>query len=93
MAVVHVPGKKAGRIMMYTLSTCVWCKKTKQFLKDLGVEYDYLDVDQLSPPEREKAMDMIRQWNPAGSFPTMVVNDSRCIVGFQEEEIRGALKL
>ncbi len=93
MAISHVAGKKAGKIMLYTLSTCIWCQKTKKLLHDLGVEYDYLDVDLLSGAEKEAAIKTVTKYNPACSFPTMVVNDKKCIVGFKEAEIREALKL
>jgi len=29
MVVEHVPGRNAGQVMLYALSTCVWCKKTR----------------------------------------------------------------
>lgn len=93
MAVEHVTGKNAGKIMLYALSTCIWCRKTRQLLADLGVEYDYLYVDLLQGEERSNAMVAVEKWNPDSSFPTMVINDSRCIVGFKEKEIREALKL
>ena len=44
MAVSHVAGKKAGKIMLYTLSTCIWCQKTKKLLADLGVDATVLDT-------------------------------------------------
>jgi hypothetical protein len=31
----------------------------------------------------------MEKWNPKGSFPTLVIDDKRCIVGFREDEIRG----
>jgi arsenate reductase-like glutaredoxin family protein len=31
-------------------------------------------------------------WNPAASFPTIVIDNQRSIVGFKEDEIREALK-
>jgi glutaredoxin len=93
MKIEHVPGKNAGKLMLYALSTCIWCKKTKQLLTDLGVEYDYVFVDLLKGEERDEAMKVIEKWNPDCSFPTLVVNESKCIVGFKEPEIRGALKL
>jgi len=37
MGLTHVDGKKAGHIVIYALSTCPWCKKTKKLLDDLGV--------------------------------------------------------
>ncbi|HOS83011.1 MAG TPA: glutaredoxin family protein, partial [Methanolinea sp.] len=34
----------------------------------------------------------VEKFNPAGSFPTLVINGSRVIVGFREAEIREALQ-
>jgi glutaredoxin len=92
MTVVHIPGKKARHIMLYALSTCGWCQKTKKLLDDLGVGYDYEYVDQLQGGEREKAIKEISSWNPSCSFPTMVIDKKRCIVGYNENEIRGAIQ-
>jgi glutaredoxin-like protein NrdH len=91
MGIEHVAGKKAGTIMLYALSTCGWCAKTKELLRTLGVEFDYTYVDLLDDKEQDDAMDQVEKWNPAGSFPTLVINNKKSIVGFREEEIRGAL--
>ncbi len=90
MKIEHVPGKNAGKIMLYALSTCGWCKKTKVLLKELDVGYDYADVDLLNAKEKESALDEVRKWNPACSFPSMVIDDTKCIVGFNEPKIREA---
>ncbi len=90
MAVEHVSGRDVGQVMLYALSTCVWCKKTKRLLDELGVAYDYEYVDFLQGDEKTEAMDTVRQWNPSCSFPTLVIND-KCIVGLIENEIREAL--
>ena len=87
----HVAGKKVGDIMLYALSTCVWCRKTKALLDEMGVEYDYLDVDLLEGAEKDSAIKAVKQHNPACSFPTMVINQQKCIVGFKEDEIRESL--
>lgn len=92
MTVEHVPGEDAGMVMLYALSTCVWCKKTKQLLDELQVAYDYEYVDLLKHDEREQAIASVRKWNNACSFPTLVIND-KCIVGYDEKEIRGKLRL
>jgi len=93
MKIEHVDGKNAGKLMLYALSTCIWCRKTRQLLTDLGVEYDYLYVDLLQGQERDQTIALIEKWNPDGSFPTLVLNESKCIVGFKEKEIKEALKL
>jgi glutaredoxin-like protein NrdH len=92
MAKKHVAGRKAGRVMLYALSTCVWCGKTKKLLNEMGVDYDYTDVDLLSGAEREAVMEAVKKYNPSLSFPTLVINDKKVIVGFQEKEIREAFK-
>ncbi len=92
MTAVHVPGKKSGNIMLYALSTCGWCQKTKKLLDDLGVEYDYEYVDHLQGDEREREIQNITTWNPRRSFPTLVINNEKCIVGYKEDEIREALE-
>ena len=84
----HVPGSTRNRIVLYTLSTCGWCRKTKHLLEELGIGYDYVDVDLLEGPRNNEAKEDIVKWNPRCSFPTLVVNGEKCIVGFDEEEIR-----
>ena len=91
MNVNHVEGRNAGKVMLYALSTCVWCKKTRALLEDLGIEFDYVYVDLLSGDEEESAVKEIGKYNPDGAMPTLVINDDKCIIGFQEDEIRGAL--
>ena len=91
MAVNHVAGKDAGHIMLYALSTCGWCARARKLLEDLGVAYDYEYVDQLKGEEKQGVMKVVEKWNPSCSFPTLVLKDKRCIVGFKEDEIRGAL--
>ena len=86
-----VPGKKKGEVLLYALSTCGWCMKTKNLLNDLGVDYRYIDVDLLDSKPKDEAMKEVTRLNPSSSFPTMVINNDKCIVGFKEEEIRKAL--
>ena len=91
MAVIHVDGKKKGKVMLYALSTCGWCKKTKVLLNELGVEYDYTDVDLLKGAEQDAVVKEIMKWNPSSNFPTIVIDAKKCIIGFKEDEIREAL--
>ncbi len=89
----RVDGKDCGKVTFYGLSTCIWCRKTRNLLDKLGVAYEYVYVDQLSPAEQEKAMAEVRRWNPNESFPVLVFNDSACVLGYDEQKIRAAVKL
>ncbi len=93
MNIVHVKGKNAGKIVLYTLSTCGWCKKIKKFLRELGLAYDYVEVDLLMGKERDNIMKEVEKWNPVGSYPTIVIDNQYCIVGFNEDKIKEALRL
>ena len=92
MAIEHVAGRKSKDIMLYALSTCGWCKKTRALLEELGVAYDYEYIDLLQGEEREKTVAELRKWNPYGNLPTVVIDHQKCIVGFQEDALREALK-
>ncbi len=84
----HVEGKQIGHIVAYTLSTCVWCKKTKKLMNDLGIDYYYIDVDLLDGGEREEARKEVLRWNSAGSYPTIVIDNEKSINGYEPEKIR-----
>jgi glutaredoxin-like protein NrdH len=91
MKMEHVPGRDKGKIILYALSTCGWCARTRELLKDLGVDHSYVYVDLLPPDEMEQAFREVERHNPKGSFPTLVIG-GKVIVGYHEDEIRGALE-
>ncbi len=82
----------AAKLKLYALSTCIWCRKTEKHLQDLGYAYDVVYVDKLSGAEREAAMQEVVKYNPNRSFPTLVINDQKAVVGFKPDEIRSAVQ-
>jgi glutaredoxin-like protein NrdH len=85
----HVKGRVQGEIVIYALSTCMWCRMTKSLLKEIGVAYSYVDVDTLEGGEKDQAKAAIKRWNPSGSYPTIVIDDREAISGYDEAELRG----
>ena len=83
-----VQGTDKGKIVLYGLSTCMWCRMAKDLLKDLGVAYLFVDVDLLAAAEKDVVKQEIKKWNPQVSYPTIVINDRVSILGFDETEIR-----
>jgi len=88
VAMVHIEGEDKGKIILYALSTCVWCKKTKKLLTELGVDFHYVYVDLLEEDEKEKVLDEMKTHNSLCSFPTLVMDDKTCIIGYNEGRIR-----
>jgi glutaredoxin-like protein NrdH len=88
MIMQHVEGQNKGKLVLFALSTCGWCKKTRALIEDLNADYNYVYVDILKGEERDEVVGMVKKWNPQVSFPTLVINDEKTIIGFKEDEIR-----
>ncbi len=79
------------KVVLFALSTCPACKKTKTLLKELGVDALVVDLDLVDRDSREKLLLEVRRFNPRETFPTLVINrGEKVIVGFSDEEIRKA---
>lgn len=92
MEVVRVQGKnKKHKVLIYTISTCGWCKRTKKFLSDIGIEYGYVDIDLCSEEDREMIRNEIRRLKGELLYPTMIIDDKVLIQGFQEDKIKELL--
>ena len=46
MGFVHVAARdKKHKVKLYALSTCGWCRKTKELLVEEGVDHEFVDID------------------------------------------------
>ncbi len=94
MDLVKVPGKnQRHKVFMYTLSTCGWCKLTKDFLKNNEFEYGYVDVDLCSKEDWEKIRRDILKRGGSLSFPVIIIDDEVLINGFNKARLKEALKI
>lgn len=89
---IHVPGIKKGDVLLYALSTCQWCRKTKDLLSELGIDYYYVYVDLVTGDDQKKLVKKLGQFNPALSFPTVIIDERDTILGFDEDKIRNKFK-
>jgi len=87
-----VSGKKNDhKVTLYALSTCVWCKLTKQFLTDNGVEFEFIDVDLLDEDDKRKVHETIMSKGGSLSYPTTIVDDKTVVTGFRKDKLKEAL--
>ena len=92
MIYVKVPGEKSEhRVLMYAISTCMWCKRAKKFLKDHNVEYTYVDVDLCTLEDRETIRREILSRGGRLVYPVIIVDDRVLINGFRTDKIREAV--
>lgn len=88
----HVEGENKGEVVLFALSTCGWCKKTRMLLEGMGIDFNYIYVDLLSGDERTEVINEVQKWNSQLSFPTVVINNKDVIVGFKEAELKEKLQ-
>jgi glutaredoxin-like protein NrdH len=87
-----VTGKKNNhKVTIFALSTCVWCRMTKQYLKDNDVEYQYVDVDLLDDNDKSKVHQTILDKGGNIAYPTTIVDDKTVITGFRKDLLKEAL--
>ncbi|MDL2285534.1 glutaredoxin [Desulfovibrio sp. OttesenSCG-928-F07] len=76
-------------IVFYGLSTCPYCRRAKEYMDSKQVAFELHYVDKLEGEERDKTVEKVRAYNPALSFPTIVVftdnKDPKVFVGFTDE--------
>ncbi len=72
-------------VKVYSTPTCPYCKMAQEYLKEKGVEFEYIDV----AADQKAAEEMIEK---SGQMGVPVIDiDGKIIVGFNKEEIEKAL--
>lgn len=79
-------------VSLYALSTCPYCRMTRRFLDEKGVDYTLTEVDLLEGPEKEDAIAKVREISGGASFPVVVIGDE-VLVGFNKKRIKELLNL
>lgn len=79
------------KIKLFTLSTCSHCNRTKKFFREYDISMEFIDVDLLDGAERERVLDEVRKLNPDSTFPTICIDDTIIIIGFNENKLKEAL--
>jgi len=89
-----VSGKKNNhKVTLYALSTCVWCKLTKQFLNENEISYEFVDVDLLGEEDKQKVHQTITSKGGSLSYPTTIIDDKVVITGFRKDKLKEALEI
>ncbi|GAB4329026.1 MAG: glutaredoxin family protein [Promethearchaeota archaeon] len=73
-------------LVVYALSTCGFCRRGLQFLRDHSFAFRYVYVDQLDFDTKQFLKDRLRErFNQRVLFPFLVIDDREAVVGFVEE--------
>jgi len=77
-------------VTLYTLSTCPWCRKAKQFFTHKNVPFTYIDYDLADEPTQER---ILQELDAAGAtgFPFAKIGNS-IVSGYQPAAYSKALE-
>jgi glutaredoxin-like protein NrdH len=78
-------------VFVYALSTCPWCRKTRQWFDDSKIPYEWVEVDQLPPDEQDQAADKAYELSGGRRFPVVVIN-GEVVVGYSPDKFLEHLK-
>lgn len=90
----EVEGKNdSHEVSIYTLSTCMWCKKCKKFLKDRDIKYKYIDLDSLSSKQKSEILEYLREkYKPDRIAYPFLVCDDKFVVGYDPNKYEEIMK-
>jgi glutaredoxin-like protein NrdH len=80
------------KVLLYAISTCGWCRRAKNTLKEMDVEYEYIDVDICGREDRETIRQDILSRGGRLAYPTIIVDNKILLTGPSREELREVLE-
>lgn len=70
-------------VKVLALTTCAFCKKAMDFLRERGIAYRYAYADKLSREDKRRLTEEYKQhFGDKPLFPTLIVNNDTAETGF-----------
>jgi glutaredoxin 3 len=70
-----------SKVLLFSTSTCSWCRRAKRYFKEQGVPFKEINVER----DQDAARDIVRKTGQT-SVPVIKIG-SKWIVGFDKERI------
>jgi glutaredoxin len=92
---VSEPGDLKGHeVTVYALSTCGFCRRGLQFLRDNKIAFKYVYVDQLDFDLKQRVKDELgAKYDARVVFPYMVLDSKEVVTGFVEDKWKEVFKI
>ncbi|MHA1410876.1 MAG: glutaredoxin family protein, partial [Candidatus Odinarchaeia archaeon] len=89
----HEPGeKKSCVVKVYALSTCGFCRRALEYLRNHSVNFHYVYVDKLPHDAQDELIaELEEKHNTTVGFPFLVLDDKKCYVGFNFDKYQKIL--
>jgi glutaredoxin len=91
---IPIDGEKDEReVIIFTLSTCMWCKKCKKWLHERNVKYRYIDVDKIQYSQKSEILNYLKKnYQQRISYPYMVCDKKDVVVGYNPGKYEELMK-
>ncbi|MHA1804321.1 MAG: glutaredoxin family protein [Promethearchaeota archaeon] len=91
---INVEGEHDKReITIFTLSTCMWCKKCKRWLNERNIKYRYVDVDKIDHSDKRQIINYLgEKFQSRISYPFMICDDKELVVGYDPSRYEELMK-
>jgi len=76
------------KVKVFSTPNCDLCERTRRFLTEKGVDFDYVDVTR----DRDGLLEMRELSRGARSAPVVSIGD-KVVVGFNKDELEKAIGL
>jgi glutaredoxin len=76
-----------AEILMYGLTTCPHCKRTKEFLEKAGANFEVIWLDKLEGDMKRKVMREVHEISGSYSVP-LVVRGDKWVLGYDEAKLK-----
>lgn len=81
-------------VVVYSLSTCAFCRRALNYLKDAGITYRFAHLDRIDvETKRTVKRELAERFDNIVVFPILVVDDQRAFSGFTESVWARALDI
>jgi glutaredoxin len=81
-------------LTLYALSTCGFCKKAINFLKENDIGFRYIFLDKINPMVKQTVKSELKQqYESLPVFPILVIDNERAISGYSEEKWKQILDI
>ena len=91
---IPIDGVKDQReIIIFTLSTCMWCKKCKRWLNERNIKYRYIDMDKIQYSQKSEILNYLQKnYQQRISYPYMVCDKNDVVVGYNPGKYEELMK-
>jgi glutaredoxin-like protein NrdH len=81
------------KVEFYGISTCGWCRKTREWLDSHNIPYNLVYLDLIEGEEKEDVKARVSKYVSRISVPIIIINEGEKVIqGYKPEEYEECLK-